>query len=192
MNSDDVAPGSCLRLARMLVGQNELRRSSDRIEGALLTLVLAGFIAAVTVGSLLGVHVYRSQRARAAATFPVVAVLSQNGPGYGEAGYGHAAARWRDPRGRERSGLLTAPGIWNAAAGARIRIWVTGSGAPVAPPGQGAMICNAVLWACAIPGGAGLVLIACYGLCRRTLDRRRLDSWGTAWASTEPRWSGLR
>ena len=195
MKSDDAAPGSCLRLARMLVGRNELRRSSDRAEGAILIIVLIGLIAAAAAGFVLGAHVYQWQRARAAELSPVVAVLSQNGPGYGSIGDGHAAARWHDPRGGDRSGVLTtltAPGIWNAAAGTRIRVWVTASGTVMRRPSEDAMICNAVLAGCAIPCGAALTLAAGYGLCRMMLDRRRLGSWATEWASIGPRWTSFR
>jgi hypothetical protein len=189
------APGSCLRLARLLMGRNELRRSSDRLEGTLLAIALACFVVAVTVGCLFGLHVYRSQRAAAAELSPVMAVLSQKGPTYSDPGFGQAAARWRDARGLERSGMLTsltAPGIWNATAGQRVRVWVTGSGVPAAPPSEGTSICTAALWGCSIPAGAALVLLACYAMCRHLLDRRRLESWGTAWASTGPRWTSLR
>lgn len=103
------------RLARLLISRNELRRTSDRIEGAVVVTLLASFLAAVVVTSLLGAQTYQSERASAAARLrPAVAVLSQNGPGNILAGYGQARARWRAPDGRQRSGMLTtdtAPGI---------------------------------------------------------------------------------
>jgi len=109
---------------------------------------------------------------------------------------GQALARWRAPDGRELSGLLTtvtAPGIWAAAPGTRVQVWVTSSGEPTTPPPSRAlMIFNAVLFAFWAAGAAGVALLCCYRLCRRALDRRRLAAWESAWALTGPRWTSRR
>jgi hypothetical protein len=189
------APGPLLRLTRLLIGRNQLRRTSDRIEGVVLTMLLAALVASVVAAFVLSAHVYRSQRASAARLHSVMAVLSQNGPGDNLNGYGQAAARWRAPDGRERSGLLTtvtAPGIWGAAAGTRVEVWVTRSGTPAVPPSQEVTMCDAFLAAFCVLAGSGLVLVVGYGLCRLMLDRRRLMAWGSAWTSIGPRWSSLR
>ncbi len=122
------------RLARLLIGRNKLRRPSDRIEGAVVLLLSAAFLAAVLAAPLFGAAIYHSQRAAAARMHPAVAVLTQNGPyDGGVTGDGQAMARWPVPGGQQGSGLLTtqtAPGIWGASAGTRVRIWLTASGVP--------------------------------------------------------------
>jgi hypothetical protein len=184
------------RLGRMLIGRNELRRPSDRIEGAIIVTLLAGFIAAVAVASLVGVRTYQSQHAADARLRPAVAVLTASGPIYMMNGAGEAQARWRAPDGRERSGTLTtqvAPDIWNASRGSRVAIWVTRTGEPAAPPpGQVAMLLSAAavpLWSLA---GVGVFLMLCYWLCRRVLELRRLATWESAWAAVGPRWTTRR
>jgi len=191
-------PRRMSRLVRWLAGRNTLRRPVDRIEGAVLVVSAAVFLAAMAVASVLGVHTYQSQRAASAGLRPVVAVLSQPGPlSYGSlAQPGQAEARWRDQGGSEQSGVLTtatAPDILGAAAGARIPVWLDRSGQPAAPPGgQVAMIVNALAPATEVPGAAAIILVLCYGLCRLVLDRRRLAAWESAWSLTGPRWTTRR
>ena len=193
-----VRPRRVSRLVRWLAGRNTLRRPVDRIEGTVLVVLTAAFLVAVAVASVLGVHAYQSQRAASAGLRPVVAVLSQAGPLFYD-GLGHpgqAEARWRDPGGSGQSGVLTtatAPGIAGAAAGARIPVWLDQSGQPVTPPGSRvAMIVNALAPGTAVAGGAAITLLACYGLCRLVLDRRRLAAWESAWSLTGPRWTTRR
>jgi hypothetical protein len=190
------APTLPRRLGRLLIGRNELRRPSDRFEGAIILTMLAAFIAAVVVASLVGVRTYQSQRAADARLRPTVAVLTGSGPIYMMNGVGEAQARWRAPDGRQRSGKLTtqvAPDIWNASRGSRVGIWVTRSGEPAAPPpGEEAMLVSATvipLWSLI---GVGVFLMLCYWLCRLVLDRRRLAGWESAWAKVGPRWTTRR
>jgi hypothetical protein len=188
-------PRRMSRLVRWLAGRNTLRRPVDRIEGTVLVALTAAFLVAMAVASVLGAHMYQSQRAASAGLRPVVGVLIQAGPSFHDslAQRGQAEARWRDPGGSEQSGVLTtatAPGIIGAAAGARIAVWLDRSGRPVAPPGgQVAWIVNALAPSTAVAGGAGMTLLACYGLCRLALDRRRLAAWESAWSLTGPRWT---
>jgi hypothetical protein len=184
------------RLSRLLAGRNALRRSSDRAEGVIVLLLTAVFITAVAGAALLGVKIYQSQRAASAHLRPAVAVLTQSGPVADLSAPAPTRARWRAPDGRERTGVLTpliAPAIWDAAAGTRVRVWVTTAGDLAAPPlNQGVVICDAVLGAFWAIGGSAAVLILCYWLCRRGLDRRRLRAWESAWALTGPRWTSRR
>jgi hypothetical protein len=184
------------RLARLLMSRNDMRRSTDRAESTVVIALSAAFLAAVIAASLLGAHVYQSQQSATARLRPAVAVLSQRGPRANSAGYGQARARWRAPDGRPRSGVLstvTAPSLWGAAPGARVRVWVTISGEPSSPPpGQIVAIFDAlgaVIWAA---GGAGVALVLCYWVCRLMIDRRRLAAWESAWALTGPRWTSHR
>jgi len=127
-----VATSPWRRLARLLIGPNKLRRPADRIEGAVVVLLLAAFLAAVAAAPIFGAAIYHSQRAATARLSPDVAVLSQNGPyDGGVTGDGQALAHWRAPNGQQVAGWLnteTAPGIWGSPAGTQVQIWVTRSG----------------------------------------------------------------
>lgn len=182
-------------MLRMFLRRNELRRSSDRIEGIVVAALLAAFAAAVVVAALLADHVYQSEQATAASLRPSVAVLSRPGA-ITETPILHAAtamATWRLSDGSARSGLLTTdvvPGIYGEPAGAVVRLWLGRSGDP-APPPQGAagMAVGATMAGLGIIVAAAAVLGFCYRLCQRGLDRRRLANWSSAWAVTGPRWT---
>ena len=189
------ADGLPLRTLRMFLRRNELRRSSDRIEGIVVAALLAAFAAAVVVAALLADHVYQSEQATAATLRESVAVLSWPGavtetPILHEA---TAMATWRLSDGTARTGLLTTnvvPGIYGEPAGASVQLWLGRSGDP-APPPQGAagMAVGATMAALGVIVAAAAVLGFCYRLCQRGLDRRRLANWSSAWAVTGPRWT---
>ncbi len=190
------AAGRPLRwLARLLIRPNPLQRRSDRIERAIAALLSAAFLAAVAAAPVLGVHFYQAQRAGAARLRPATAVLTRPGPddSYFMAAAGETTARWRAPDGRPISGVLTdvtAPAIQGAPAGAEVRVWLTPSGEPQAPPSEAAQV---VFASVAIAIGAvfvaGLALVGIYWLCRLVLDRRRLAGWERAWTAISPRWT---
>lgn len=186
------------RAVRLLAGRNALRRPVDRIEGVVLMTLSAAFGLAVVMAAIFGVHTYQSQRAAVADLHPAAAWLVQDGPLDGGQAHvvGQAEARWRTPGGAEQSGVLTtafAPGIADAAAGARIQIWLTRSGQPAAPPaGQAVMIVYALVAGLAVAAVAAMALLICYALGRLVLDRRRLAAWESAWNLTGPRWTTRR
>jgi hypothetical protein len=188
---------SLQRLTRLFISPNKLRRPCDRIEGAIVVLLFAAFLAAAAAAPWLGVRIYQSQRANAAGLHPAIAVLTQAGPDSDSLlTSGEAAARWRAPDGQGRSGLLTTtttPGIWGAPAGAKVRVWLTGSGEPQAPPAGpwevGFVSVMIAIGAICFGGG---VLIICYWLCRRALDRRRMAAWASEWSAAGPRWTTRR
>jgi len=183
--------------ARMLLGRNELRRGCDRLEAVVVLLLLAAFLVVIAGAFVLGGHVYRQQRAEVARLHPGVAVLTQPGPyntGLNRAGA--AAARWHAPDGQPRAGHLTTvntPGIWDAAAGQRVQVWLTRTGQPVPPPpGPGEVMFTAIVIGISAVSGAGAMLIGGYGLARLLLDRRRLAAWESAWELTGPQWTPRR
>jgi hypothetical protein len=183
--------------ARMLLGRNELRRGCDRVEAVVVLLLMAAFLAAIAGAFVLGGHVYRQQRAEVAQLHPGVAVLTQAGPHNNALnGAGKATARWHAPDGQPRSGMLTmvnTPGIWGAAAGQRVQVWLTGNGEPVPPPpGPAEVMFTAIVIGISAVSGAGAVLIGGYGLARLLLDRRRLAAWESAWELTGPQWTPRR
>jgi len=185
------------RWARMLMGRNELRRSCDRVEGAVAALLAAAFLAAIAAAFVLGAHIYSHQRAEAARLHPGLAVLTHSGPyNTGLNAIGETTARWHAPDGQARSGMLTTvntPGIWDAAAGQRVQVWLTAAGQPAAPPpGAAEVMFTAIVIGFSATCGAGAVLIGGYGLTRLLLDRRRLAAWESAWELTGPQWTPRR
>jgi hypothetical protein len=184
-----------LRLGRLLLGRNELRRPCDRIEGAVAFSLLAAFLTAAVVAACFAGRLDESEHAMATRLRPAVAVLSQPGPVAASQATA-AEATWRLPDGTVRSGTLTtvtAPAIYYAPAGKSVPVWLDRSGEPVAPPpGPGDMIFSALFAGIAITAGAAVALILCYLLCRMALDRRRLARWEAAWAAVGPRWTSRR
>ena len=191
------AAGPLPRLARMFLARNELRRPCDRAEGAILVALSAAFGTVIVLATVLAGHLYQSERAAAARLRPAAAVLSAPGPVMAglsaPSAQVQARAMWRLPGGAERSGVLTAgtaPAIDDAGAGATVTVWLNRAGVPQPPPpGQDVMVANALGAVAVLAAGAGALLAACYWLCRRALDRRRLARWGQAWAATGPRWT---
>jgi hypothetical protein len=183
------------RLGRLLLGRNELRRPADRIEGIVVALLAAAFLAVTVAAASFARHLYRTERAMAARLRPTMAVLSQPGP-VAATPTAAATARWRLPNGRQRSGTLTAvtvPAIYHAPAEASVRVWLDRSGRPVSsPPSTGDLVADALATGISTAAGAALVLALCYSLCRMVLDRHRLSRWESAWAATGPRWTSRR
>jgi hypothetical protein len=182
-------------MLRMFVRRNELRRSSDRVEGVVVAVLMVAFVVAGVVAGLLAAHVYRSQQATAASLRQTVAVLSSPGA-ITETPILHQAtamATWQLSDGATRSGLLTTdvvPGIYGQPAGASVPLWLGRTGVP-APPPQGAagMAVGATMAGLAVTVAAATVLALCYRLCQRGLDRRRIANWSSDWAVTGPQWT---
>jgi len=187
-------PSLTVRLARLLIGPNRLRRPTDRLEGSLVALLAAAFLVAVAAAPWFGERLYHAQQADAAHLHPSTAVLMQAGPSDNYlTSTGEAVARWRAPDGRQERGVLStiaAPGISGAAAGSRVRVWLTGSGQPVAPPVSTAgSIFSSVVLAIGAVLGAAVALFICYWVGRLAIDRRRLAMWTSEWSLTGPRWT---
>ena len=166
------AGGLPVRMARLFVRRNELRRPSERVEAAVLAGLLAAFVAAIVVAAFLAAHVYRSEHAAAAGLRPAVAVLSPSGEPTETQFLNHSAAvraTWQLSDGTQRSGLLTTsvvPGIYRQLPGASIRVWLNRSGVPEPPPQSlDGMIIGAAMAGLAVVVAAGAVLACCYLLC---------------------------
>jgi hypothetical protein len=65
------------RLGRLLLGQNELRRPSDRSEAAVIVSLVAAFLTAAAAAGCLAWHLHQHEHAVAAPLRPTVAALSQ-------------------------------------------------------------------------------------------------------------------
>lgn len=187
--------GWITRVARMLgAGRNPLRRPSDRIESALLAVLLAAF----AVGAPL-VSVAVGQAARQASEHEVNAQRSWRlvhatllrgtarvvGPPGASA---WVPARWMAPDGRTRTGQILVSGL--RAKGSTVPIWVNQQGRAEGPPLPQAKVQARIIFAMiAAPLALAMALIVVAVVARKLLDRRRLAGWEAAWRSTGPRWS---
>jgi hypothetical protein len=190
------AGGLPLRMARLFLRRNELRRPSERIEAAVLAGLLAAFVAAIVIAAFLAAQVYRSEQAAAAGLRPSVAVISPNGEPTEAQILDHSAgvrATLRLSDGAQRSGVLTTnvvPGIYRLLPGASVRVWLNPSGVPEPPPpGLDGMIVGATMAGLAVVAAAAAILACGYLLCLRVLERHRLANWSSAWAVTGPQWT---
>lgn len=189
-------PSLALRVARLLFGRSRLRRPADRLEGGLVIVLSALFLAAVAAAPFFAEHIYHTERAGAAELRRATAVMTQDGPsGTYLTAPGEAKARWQAPDGQQRTGVLTtatAPGILDASAGTRVQVWLTLSGQPQIPPAPAAnSMFASVVFAAAALCGTAIILLMCYWICRQALDRQRMAMWASEW-SAGPRWTASR
>jgi hypothetical protein len=191
-------------LARILRGlrldRNPLRRGSDRAETAIITGLLAAFLAlapftAVTAGHWAGAAGLREQHAQVTTWHRVPAVLLNEAPpdSFGE--YGPSAisglARWSAPDGSHRTGYIGVPA--GTRTGSVVTAWTDGSGRLTGPPLQPAQVADrAALAAMLAPLIPAILLMALWKLARRALEARRSAAWDADWRTTGPQWTNSR
>src|SRR5262252_5454251 len=165
--------------------RNPLRRRCDRAEAALVTLLVAVFMASAPLLALLaGRQAHdggpRPGQAQPARWHQVPAVLRTSTIQRFAPSPAPAWARWAAPGGVPHTGRVLAPA--GLAAGAVIKVWVDAAGrlaGPPAMPGRhdGRALADgmvAVLILGELVWGAGL---AAHGVA----DRRRLAAWDAEW-----------
>ena len=173
--------------------RNPLLRRSDRLEAwivlvswlfVLLAGVLAGRAAAGSVESDLA--------ARAAHSYPVRAVVTENAPRSPQAdpAYGGgsvwAKVRWTAAGGPHTGMAKVRSGL---AAGTPVTVWTDRAGNLVSRPvtGSEATLQASLVGALAGCGAAGGVL-ACGYVARGRLNRQRMEAWAREWERVGPRW----
>jgi hypothetical protein len=165
---------------------NPLRRRADRVEAAVLAVLIAALAVAVPfgafrVGRLVYAEAAAAERAGRAGWHQVTAVLAA------DSGYPappalvlvQMPARWTD-RGIQHHGTVAAlPGT---PAGSKVTTWVNASGQPVGPPSSGWQVAAQGWLAGILTGGCvALLLSAGWILARTGMDRHRLAAWESAW-----------
>ena len=188
-------PGRLLRGLRL--DRNPLRRGSDRVETAMLGILLAAFLVAAPVaahaaGSWTYAASTREAQAQKAALRQVPATLLQATTPWGiSEGGAEANARWTAPDGQVRTGQIFVPGV--APAGSTVMIWVNQAGRPTDSPLQHSQVTGRVIMARVLAVAALAVTLTIVGWAAHwALDRRRLAAWDAEWLVTEPRWSPRR
>jgi hypothetical protein len=187
------------RLGRFARGRrpdrNPLRRGSDRVETAVLAVLIIAFVAAApftaqATGAWVHAIAHRVQVTQQASWHQVTAVLLNAAPAVsGKTGFlPQVQARWTAPDGKTVTGQVSVqPGT---RAGTTVPVWTTRDGQLTDPPLQDSQIADQVVSA-EIAGVLVLaVTLAVTGLlARRALDKRRMAAWDADWRTTEPRWT---
>jgi len=178
--------------------RNPLRRTSDRVETALLAalviafLAAAPFVAQVSAGWALA-RAQQAQTAQEASWHQVPAVVlktesSVQGGDIYAALQVQAQARWKAPNGKVVTREIPVP--LGTAVGATVRVWTTSDGQLTDQPMGDSQVAGTAGLASALSIVAFAVLLVITGtLARRALDKRRMADWGAEWRATGPRWT---
>ena len=172
--------------------RNPLRRRCDRAEAALLTALVAVFLAgapllALSAGRWAPGGGPRPGHAQRAGWHQVPAVLRTSTIWRFAPSPVPAWARWTAPGGVPRTGRVLAPA--GLTAGAVVKVWVDAAGRLAGPsagagqhdgraPAEGLV---AVILLAELLWGAGL---AAHG----AADRRRVAAWDAEWRAVGPQW----
>ena len=190
------------RITRVVRGlwpdRNPLRRTSDRMEAALLAILIAAFLCGAPLAGIAAGRAVAASTARAehveAGWHRVAAVLLRQAPGRNHPLFEvplepMVPARWKAPDGTLRTGEIYAP--VGAAAGSTVLVWTDRSGQLTASPLQQGDMVEDVALAASLATIAVAAVLAVLGLLTRwVLDRRRLAAWDARWRATGPQWTG--
>jgi hypothetical protein len=194
-----------VRLGRAVRGvwpdRNPLRRTTDRVEAALLITFLAVFLACAP---LLGAATWHwahaaaqhAEREQRATSHQVSAVLLQSAPppvlaASATSSVAGVRAQWMVPGGAARTGDVPVPG--GMKAGNTVTVWIDRAGQLTGPPLSPAQVTGQAAQAAATASALlALVLAGALLLARRALNRRRLAAWDVGWSAFGPRWTSSR
>ncbi|WP_326947607.1 hypothetical protein OG439_01920 [Amycolatopsis sp. NBC_01307] len=178
---------------RLFPGGNPLARFGDRVEAALLLLLVAGALLTLPFAAAVGSDTYAAQTARAeqerttrhpATATSLAAAATQT---YSTDGAGAPAdqttvpAAWFDARGTRHTGDVLADS--GSPKGTHVPVWLDQRGElttePLSPATSAAdgVFAAILLWV-AVTGA----LAALYGVARFVLGRLRAAAWDRAWA----------
>lgn len=188
------------RLGRFMRGRrldrNPLRRATDRVETAVLALLVAAFMIGAPFAALAaGIWVHglakQAQLAQEAARHQVTAVVLTVAPsaaGTDGAPVLQAQARWQAPDGREVTHEVPVPG--GTVAGAKLQVWTDRTGDFTGAPLSDSQVAEQTTIArvTGVVAAAG-VLTLTGALTIWTINRRRMADWDADWQATGPRWT---
>jgi len=185
------------RLGRFIRGwrpdRNPLRRPSDRLETAVLAVLVIVFLAAapfvaLAAGSWTLATARHAQLAEQASSYQVPArVLKLDSPGsiYGDP---QAQARWTAHDGKVVTSEIPVP--LDTTVGSTQQLWTTANGQLTNPPLVNSQVTGQAYFADGLAVFTLAVLLTITGqVTRWTLDRRRMAAWDTEWRAAGPRWT---
>jgi hypothetical protein len=188
------------RLGRFMRGRrpdrNPLRRVSDRVETAVLAVLVVAFLAAgpfvaLACGTAAHAIAHRTQIAEQSSRHLVPAVLLQTAPSASTGDVPlppEVRARWLAPDGKVVTGEVPVPP--GTAADTTVRVWTTRDGQLTDPPLQDSQVAGQTFLAETFGVVTLATLLIITGLLvRRALDKRRMAAWDADWLATGPRWT---
>jgi len=174
--------------------RNPLRRGSDRVETAVLALLVIVFLAAAPFAALASsswalARAHQAQLAERASSYQVPARVlkleATSGAAYGDPS---AHARWTAHDGKVVTGDIAVP--LGAAVGSTQWLWTTADGQLTNPPLEDSQVTGQAYVAEGLGVFTLAVLLTVTGLVTRwMLDKRRMAAWDTEWRATGPRWT---
>ena len=174
--------------------RNPLRRGSDRVETAVLAVLIIVFLVAAPFAALASsswalARAHQAQLAERASSYQVPAlVLKLEAPSGGAYGDPSAHARWTAHDGKVVTGDIAVP--LGAAVGSTQWLWTTADGRLTDSPLEDSQVTGQAYFAEGFSVFTLAVLVTITGLlARRTLDKRRMAAWDTEWRATGPRWT---
>jgi hypothetical protein len=198
MNARKLKPGVS-RLGRFVrrwrFDRNPLRRATDRVETAVLAVLVAAFLisapfAAMATGAWVHGMAQRAQLAQQASQRQVTAVVlaAPQSTVVGEALTWQAQARWRAPDGREVTHQIAVPP--GTPAGGTLQVWTDRTGDLTTAPLLDSQVADQVLSGevLGVIASAGVLILA-GALALRALNKRRMAAWDADWHATGPRWT---
>lgn len=173
--------------------RNPLRRGSDRVEAAVLAVLIIVFLVAapftaLASGSWTLARAHQAQLAERASSYQVPALVLKLEAPSGAYGDPSAQARWTAHDGKVITGEIAVP--LGTTSGSTQWLWTTRDGQVTDPPLQDSQVTGQAYFAEGAAVFTLAVLLAVTGLVTCwTLDRRRMAAWDTEWRATGPRWT---
>jgi hypothetical protein len=174
--------------------RNPLRRASDRVETAVLAVLVIAFVtatpfAALASGSWALARAHQAQLTERASSYEVPAVvLKLDAPSAGAYADPGVQARWTAHDGKAITGEIPAP--LGTAVGSTQWLWTTADGQLTNPPLEDSQVTGQAYVAEWFTVVTLAVLLTIAGLVTRwTLDKRRMAAWDAEWRSTGPHWT---
>ena len=175
--------------------RNPLRRATDRVETAVLVLLVAAFLigtpfAALAAGAWVHGIARNAQLAQEASRTQVTAVVLSVAapPAGGQTLTWQAQARWRAPDGHQVTHEVPVPS--DTAAGGKLRVWTDRTGDVATAPLTDSQVAGQT----AAGEGLGVIasavgLVLAGGVALWALNKRRMADWDADWHATGPRWT---
>jgi hypothetical protein len=175
--------------------RNPLRRRTDRVESAILAVLIAAFCIgspllgyeAVTVTHSTSLRELQAQHASSHQVRATLLEVAVSIDAYPVITGPEADARWIAPDGKTVQGVV--PTAVDAQAGSTVLIWTDRSGHLVTPLQADMIGARESIAALGAVTSLGAALMVTGLLARWALNRRQLTAWDVDWQATEPRWT---
>jgi hypothetical protein len=173
--------------------RNPLRRGTDRIETAVVAVLVAAFLigapfAALATGAWLHGMARQEQLAQEASRHQVTAVvLAVSSPNVGGLAW-QAQARWQAPDGQVVTQEV--PVSSGTAVGEKLQVWTDRTGDLSTAPLLDSQVADQAPMGDALGAAASAAVLTVAGaLALRALNKRRMAAWDADWQATGPHWT---